>query len=353
MSGIAFAIPGNLDLPTGGYGYDRRLMQEWRKAGIAARHLPLPGSFPAPTRSDLEATRALLGSAEGSETLLIDGLAFGAFPEALAAQFGARTVALVHHPLALETGLAPERATILRASEAAALRHARAVVVTSPPTREILVAEFGVPTASVTVAVPGTDPSRRSPPRIDADPVELLAVGSLIPRKGYDRLIAAVSQIADRSWRLTIAGSPDHDPETAKAIRAQIDRAGLSARVRLLGAVAPDHLDQLYEAADIFVMSSLYEGYGMVLTEALARGLPIVCTRCGAGAEALPDAAAFKVPPGDVAALAKALATLIDAPSERRLRADAAWAGATALPRWRDTARTVAEACLGAGARMD
>ena len=106
---IAFAIPGDIDLPTGGYGYDRRLLAEWRRMGVAARHLALPGSFPSPTQADLTETRRQLLSCRDDETLLIDGLAYGAFPESLAAGLTGRVVALVHHPLALETG--PRRRT--------------------------------------------------------------------------------------------------------------------------------------------------------------------------------------------------------------------------------------------------
>lgn len=353
MSAIAFAIPGDIDLPTGGYGYDRRLLKEWREAGIPARHLALPGAFPFPTADDVALTERILASAGPEETLLVDGLAFGAFPEALAARFGGRIVALVHHPLALETGLDAATAWRLRDSETLALRHARAVVVTSPPTKEVLSAEFGVPPDKIAVALPGTDPAPRTEPRLGAGPARLLAVGSIVPRKGYDVLLAALAQIADRGWLLTIAGSPDYAPATAAALRDAIRDAGFAERIKLAGAVDQDRLSALYASADIFVMPSLYEGYGMVLTEALARGLPIVCTRSGAAADALPDAAALKVTPGDVMALAKGLARLIDAPSERRARADAAWAGAATLPCWRDTARTVAEACLGGGPRMD
>lgn len=353
MSGIAFAIPGDIDLPTGGYGYDRRLLKEWREAGIPARHLALPGSFPFPATDDVAMTGHVLASAALEETLLVDGLAFGAFPEALAARFGHRIVALVHHPLALETGLDAAAARSLRQSETAALRHARAVVVTSPPTKQVLCAEFGVPAGKIAVALPGTDPAPRTEPGTGTGPVRLLAVGSIVPRKGYDVLLAALGQIADRHWTLTIAGSPDYAPATAAGLREAIGAAGFGDRITLAGAVDQARLGALYAAADIFVMPSLYEGYGMVLTEALARGLPIICTRSGAAAEALPEAAALKAPPGDAMALAKGLARLIDAPSERRARADAAWAGAAALPGWRDTARTVAEACLGGGPRMN
>ncbi|CAH1672981.1 Glycosyltransferase involved in cell wall biosynthesis [Hyphomicrobiales bacterium] len=351
MSAIVFAIPGDIDAPTGGYGYDRRLLQEWRETGVTARHLALPGSFPFPTAEDLEKTECLLAETTPDDMLLIDGLAFGAFPEALATRFSQRLVALVHHPLALETGLAPDRAATLRASERAALRHSRAVAVTSPATARILAAEFDVPENRISVAVPGVDPSPRANGSTGDEPLQLLAVGSLIPRKGYDILIAALARIAALNWRLTIVGSSEYAPETAAAIGAAIRSAGLSERIALVGAVRPEKLGALYDKADLFVMPSLYEGYGMVLTEALARGLPIVCTLSGAGAEALPDTAALKIPPGDAAALAKALARLIDAPAERRQHADAAWAAAGALPRWQDTARIVARACLGDGSR--
>jgi len=346
VSRIAFAIPGDIDAPTGGYGYDRRLLREWGEAGIEARHLALPGSFPFPTAVDLATTEQLLAATAPDDVLLVDGLAYGAFREEIAARFASRIVALVHHPLALETGRTPEMTERLRESETLALSHARAVVVTSPATKLMLATEFGVSADSIAVAIPGTEPAPRAAGSGCDSPLRMLAVGSLIPRKGYNVLIAALTGIADRPWTLTIAGTPDHAPATAAELSDGIARAGLAERILLTGGIGADRLAQLYDEADLFVMSSLYEGYGMVLTEALARGLPIVTTLSGAGAEALPDAAALKVPPGDAAALAKALARLIDAPAERRQRADAAWAAAGDLPRWSETARIVAEACL-------
>lgn len=344
---IVFAIPGDIASPTGGYGYDRRLLREWREAGVGARHLALPGSFPFPTATDLATAERCLAETAPDDVLLIDGLAYGAFPETLATRFAQRIVALVHHPLALETGLDPDAAAALRRSERLALDRARAVVASSPTTRDALVADYAVPPEKITVAVPGTDPAPRAAQARDEALLHLLAVGSIIPRKGYDVLVAALAALADRRWTLTIAGSPDFAPDTVEALHRQIGRAGLADRILLVGAVDSGKLADLYDKTDLFVMPSLYEGYGMVLTEALARGLPIVCTLSGAGADALPDAAALKIPPGDAAALAKALARLIDAPAERLRRAEAAWAAASMLPRWRDTARIVAAACLG------
>jgi glycosyltransferase involved in cell wall biosynthesis len=345
VSEIAFAIPGDLSLPTGGYAYDRRLLAEWAEMGVAARHLALPGGFPAPSEAELAETGRAILSQPYDSVLLIDGLAYGAFPEGIAAGLAGRVVALVHHPLGLEAGLSPERAAALLARETAALRYASAVIATSQNTKRLLVADFFVPEARITVAEPGVDPAPRASGSPTGAPLQLLAVGSLVPRKGYDVLVAALAGLADRNWRLTIIGAADRAPETAAALAAQIAGAGLGDRVHLAGAVDQKTLEAAYGGADLFVMPSLFEGYGMVLTEALARGLPILCTTGGAAAETAPDAAALKVPPGDAAALRAGLLRLLDDAGERKRRSDAAWHAADALPRWRDTATIVAQTC--------
>jgi len=344
VSEIVFAIPGDLSLPTGGYAYDRRLLAEWREMGVAALHLPLPGGFPNPSEADLAETGQAILSSPYDGVLLIDGLAYGAFPESIAAGLAGRIVALVHHPLGLETGLSPVQAVEFVRRETAALRYATAVVASSETTKRLLVADFAVPAEKITVAEPGVDPAERAVGS-GGESVELLAVGSLVPRKGYDVLIAALVGLAGKPWRLTIVGADDRAPATTAALKTQIAAAGLSGRIRLTGALGQAELDAAYAKADLFVMPSLFEGYGMVLTEALARGLPILCTTGGAAAETAPDDAALKVPPGDVAALRAGLARLLDDANERRQRADAAWQAAGALPRWRETATVVAEVC--------
>ena len=352
MSGIAFAVPGDIDLPTGGYGYARRLLAEWRMAGVEATHLALPGSFPFPSEADLAETGRAILSQPWDAPLLVDGLAYGGFPEGIAAGLAGRVVALVHHPVGLETGLSPEQARHLLQRVAAALRYARAVITPSPATKRLLVADFGVAEARITIASPGVDPAPRAKGGSPDGPLQLLAVGSLVPRKGYDVLVAALAQLRDRDWRLTIIGAADRAPDTTRDLIARIAAAGLSDRILLAGAVNDAALAEAYDRADLFLMPSLFEGYGMVLTEALARGLPIICTTGGAAAETVPDAAALKIAPGDAAALANALADLIDAPAQRRRLAEAAWAGAADLPRWRETAAIVAAVCLpGSGER--
>ena len=341
MISCAFVIPGDIDLPTGGYAYDRRVLARLSAFGVETRHVALPGSYPAPSAADLRRTLATLAALAPTTTLLIDGLAFGAMPDELVRAMAQPIVALCHHPLALEAGLSLPRQDELHASETAALAHARHVIVTSATTARVLTADFGVPPDKVTVAEPGTERAGRATGT--GAPLQLLAVGSIVPRKGYDVLIDALGDLADHDWRLTIAGADDRSPETTQRLHRQIAHAGLASRIRLAGAASEAELDRLYAAADIFVMPSLFEGYGMVLTEAMARGLAIVCTTGGAAAETVPDAAAMKVSPGDALAFGAALGAVIE-DADRRLRmGDAAWMAAQTLPTWDDTARIIAD----------
>ena len=140
----------------------------------------------------------------------------------------------------------------------------------------------------------------------------------------------------------TIAGPTDRSPEALAAVRAAIGEACLTDRIALVGPVNQERLADLYASADVFLLASLYEGYGMVLAEAMARGLPIVCTTGGAAAETVPDDAAIKVPPGDERAFTLAVQRALQDAGLRRRIADASWAAGQKLPRWEDTARIIA-----------
>nr|WP_281493708.1 glycosyltransferase family 4 protein [Ancylobacter koreensis] len=327
-------------MPTGGYAYDRRVMAECRALGCEVTPLALPDGFPSPTPETLTTSARLLQALPSGQPVLIDGLAFGVLPSAMLAGLGRPLAALVHHPLALETGLDADRQARLRASERAALSHAEAVIVTSPMTARILAADYAVDLAKLVVALPGVEPAARA--RGTVTPPRLLAVGSIIPRKAYDVLVAALAPLRERDWRCHIVGADDRDPEAAKGLRAQIAAAGLEGRIVLTGAISGTALEAEYDAADLFVCASLFEGYGMVLTEAVARGLPVVATRAGAIPETVPAGAARLVPPGDAGALSATIALLLEQPPLRRALADKAWGQAALLPRWSQTAGVIA-----------
>lgn len=345
MAKVVFAIPGDIETASGGYGYDRRVLELLPAYGISVSHLELPGSFPAPSPEDLAVARRLVAATPPESILLIDGLAFGAMPESLIRDFGRTVVALVHHPVGYETGLSEERAEALIGTERAALALARNVVVTSRATKRTLERDFGVPLKKITVAEPGTDPAPRATGT--GTPLHLLAVGAISKRKAYEILVRALVPLAELDWRLTIAGATDRDPAAVDVLETAIASARLGDRISMVGKVVPATLDRLYESADLFVMPSLYEGYGMVLAEAMARGLPIVCTTGGAAADTVPDNAAMKVPPGDPQALTSALRDALDNKKLRVRMADASWEAGRALPTWNETARRIAATVLG------
>jgi glycosyltransferase involved in cell wall biosynthesis len=334
MTAVVFAIPGDINLPTGGYTYDRRVLALLPQFGVTARHIELSAGYPAPSAADLQATARALAETGKDSVLMVDGLAYGAMPADVIKHAVCPIIALVHHPLCLETGLNEARAAELRASEIAALVLAKRVIVTSRTTARTVIDEFGVTSEKLTVAEPGTDPAPRAPG--SSGTLQLLAVGSVVPRKGYDILVRALERVtASVAWELTIVGAMDRSPETTAALEAQIAQSPLAQRVRMIGGLSERALADVYARSDVLVLSSLYEGYGMVLAEALARGLPIVTTTGGAAAETVPDGAALKVAPGDVDALADALQRVIADAALRLRLADAAWAFAqSSLPRW-------------------
>jgi glycosyltransferase involved in cell wall biosynthesis len=348
---LVFAVPGDLATPTGGYEYARRLLEHLPEHGIAVTHLALPGSFPAPDETDLAAVARSFAALPDRVPLLADGLAYGALPREVIAAAGERPIlALVHHPLGMEEGLSRERAEALLASEKAALALAARVVVTSQYTARLLAERFGVSPDRIHVARPGTEvPKRRAlsdrVPRPSPSPgvVHLLAVGAVTPRKGYDVLLEALAGLVDAPWHLTIVGALDRAPDHVGALRKLVERR-LGRRVTMVGTVSAGQLDRHYRNADALVSASLFEGYGMTLAEGLARGLPIVMARAGAADETVPDAAALKVAPGDVAALAEALRRVVAEPDLRSRLASTAREAGRSLPRWRDTAAAVAGA---------
>jgi hypothetical protein len=341
---VVFAVPGDLATPTGGYGYDRRIIAELQKLGWQVDVVLLGDGFPRPTWETKAAAKKQLGETPKGCPIVIDGLAFGVLDEA-ARELQSRNplLALVHHPLALETGLAPEQARELKRSERDALAAAQWVVVTSPSTAGILVDSYDVDAERITVARPGTD--RVAPGTGSTDGVmRLISIGAIVPRKGFDVLVAALADTADLPWHLTIAGDRTRDPAAAAELDAEISRHGLESRIDVLGALPADRIEALYAGADIFVLASRFEGYGMAFAEAMAHGLPVIGTTGGAVPDTVPPGAGVLVEPDDVKALSRALRMLIANPAERRWLASGARAAAQELPSWRDSAKLFAKA---------
>lgn len=341
---ITILAPAPLDARTGGYEYDRQLVRALQARGVRAELTALDATYPAPTPDARAHAARLLASLPTDAIAIVDGLAFGAMPEEAAREAGRlRLVALVHHPLAEETGLTQEVAQRLRDSETRALAAARLVVVTSAATARLL-SSYGVPASRVAVVEPGTHPAPLAEGSGEGDTVHLLCVATLIPRKGHDLLVEALARLTDLPWRLTCLGSTTLHPATASTVQALIDQHRLSSRVTLAGSVEASEVADHYHRADALVMPTYYEGYGMAVAEALARGLPVVSTSAGAIPDMVGTDAGIVVPIGDLDALTEALRAVIqDTALRARFRAGAQRARLR-LPTWDDAAAALSVA---------
>lgn len=331
---LHFIVPGSLLQRTGGYLYDARMVEGLRRRGWRVRVHELAGRFPEPDALARESLGRALSGIEGGSRVVVDGLALGGSPEAARAHAERlRLVALVHHPLSDETGLSDDARARLFASERDALAVCSGVIVTSPYTARRLTG-YGVPASKVRTVVPGTSSApRASGPGAEAPP-SLLCVGIVTPRKGQDVLIRALAELVELPWTCTLAGDLERDPPFAASVRGLVERLGLGSRVDLAGELAAPALARRYDQASVFVLPSHYEGYGMALSEALARGLPVVSTTGGAIPETVPEEAGILVPPGDPAALARALEVVLRDPERRSAAAAAALRHGTRLPDW-------------------
>lgn len=330
MIPLHWVQPGPLDKRTGGFIYNRRIITGLRERGISVELHCLPESFPAPDADARKQAVDLLAQIPDGARLIIDGLAFGV----LADEFDPHAerlnvIALCHHPLALESGLSKAQVDALFTSEKAAFRHVRAVITTSNTTIDTLGPYQLNADIPIVAILPGVDVApiaagSGSGAGSGGNDLQLLCVASLTARKGHSVLIEALAGMTDRPWHLTCAGGAQHEPATASDLSQQITTSGLTDRIDLVGELDEAALDQLYDQADLFVLPSYHEGYGMVLVEAMARGLPIISTQAGAIPETVPKDAGLLVPPGNAVALRQALETLIDDPTHRgRLAAGA------------------------------
>lgn len=325
-------VPGPLDTVSGGYGYDRQMLAELTAAGHDASAVALAGVHPQPDAAARAAAQAAWAALPAGAVPVIDGLGLPAFAD-LAAEFGARgAVGLIHHPTSLEDGLAEADRAALDASEQALFRQLPRVVVTSVATAETLEHRFGVDPARINVVVPGTAPAARCGVS-DGPGCALLTVGSLIPRKGHAVLLRALARLFDLDWRLTVAGGP-LDGATGRALQAQAAELGIADRVRFIGTVTDEALEALWRGTDIFALATRYEGYGMAIAEALARGLPVAITEGGAAGRLVTPEAGAICEVDDMVTLSKALRRMIFDTELRAAMADAAWTLGRSLPDW-------------------
>jgi glycosyltransferase involved in cell wall biosynthesis len=290
----------------------------------------------------------VLAAIPDDRMVLVDGLALGAMPAQVEREASRlRIVALVHLPLAAETGLDRETAVALEASERRALAAAAQIVVTGRQTADAL-AQNGVTPERITIVEPGTNRAPLFRGSTGA-PLELLCVATLNPGKGHEILVRALAATTNRNWHLTCAGSLDRDPATVERVRATLRREGLEDRVSLEGELGADALEACYSRSDVFVLATLHETYGMAVAEALAHGLPVISTRTGAIPELVTGIsggsdAGVVVAPGDQPALTGALSHVLGDAGVRKRLADGARLVRDRLPTWEEASSKMAAA---------
>ena len=339
MSTVRVVVPAGIDDParvSGGNRYDRAVCDALRASGWDVAEIAVDGPWPRPGPPALARLALALDALPDGALVLVDGLIASTARAVLAPpserlRRRLRLVVLVH--MVFGGDAVPER------DEAAVLSVARAVVTTSHWTRRRLVERYRLPADRVHVASPGCEPAPPSAPSPDGG--RLLCVGALAPLKGQDLLLDALGTLTALPWRCALVGPLDRDPRFVASLTRRADDAGIAGRVRMPGPRTGAALRREYGDADLLVVPSRAETYGMVVPEALAAGVPVLATAVGGLPEALGRTAAgvpgLLVAPGDPAALAAGLERwLTDAGLRRRLR-DAALRRREALADWRRT----------------
>ena len=355
---VHLVVPDGVDdpsRPSGGNAYDRRVRSGLATLGWSVREHAVPGAWPAPDGASREVLARVIAAIPDGAVVLLDGLIASTVPEVLVPESGRlRLVVLVHMPLGQPTTGDDVTETAVRESaarERATLSAAVAVVTTSARSRDWLLDRYALHPNRIHVTAPGVDAADPAPGTPAGG--ELLCVAAVTPGKGHDVLFEALASIAHLAWRLECVGSLTRDPEFVERIGLRSRAAGIGDRVHLTGPLAGADLGAAYAAADALVLASRAETYGMVVTEALARGLPVIASAVGGVPEAVGRGAqgetpGILVPSGDPATLAAALTDwLCDTDLRRRLRA-AARSRRSSLSGWSDTTATLSRVLAAA-----
>ena len=353
MTAVHVVVPDGIDdlsRPSGGNAYDRHVCRGLSSLGWSVHEHAVPGRWPEPDAEALAALAGVVQRIPDGALALLDGLVASTAPEVLVPHARRlRLVVLVHMPL----GHRPpdEAAADIRRRERAVLRAGAAVATTSQWSRRRLLGLYQLPPDRVHVAAPGVDAADLATGTVAGG--ALLCVAAVTFEKGHDVLVEALLSMSELSWQCLCVGSVERDPAFVEDLRRQTLERGLGDRVSLPGPRTGSDLDRSYAAADLMVLASRAETYGMVVTEALARGLPVVAADVGGLTEAMGYGAGgsrpgLLVPPDDPAALGAALrAWLGDAELRRRLRLSACQRRES-LSAWSATTSVVAGVLAGA-----
>ena len=340
---LGLVVYGEFDSQSGGFHYDRQLVSELRAAGDSVEVIELPWrSYPRGLLDNLSPAvrRRLAGD---YDVLLQDELAHPSLAWTNR-RLSTPIVSIVHHLRASERRrLAP----LYRAVEGRYLRGVDGVVCNSTVTRDV-VTDLGVDADQTVVAPPAGDrfdpaiAGDRIAERAREEPLGVLFVGNITPRKGVDTLIDGLAA-ADGDAELTVVGKPVDEGYVSRCHDRVADH-GLSDRVTFTGGIDDASLAAEFRDNHVLAVPSRYEGYGIVYLEGMGFGLPAIASRAGGATDIVTDGEnGFLVDPGDAAAVADAITTLTADRERLATMGQVARRRYEAQPDWSETAATVRE----------
>jgi glycosyltransferase involved in cell wall biosynthesis len=343
---VHFVVPDGIDDPTrasGGNTYDRKLCRGLTSIGWSILEHSVPGFWSMPDETSFAALADAVRRIPDRAVVLLDGLIASMAPGVLVSHAcRLRLVVLVHMPL----GHRPpgNHVHTVRLREREMLSAAAAVITTSVWSRRRLIELYQLPGDRIHVAEPGVDPADLAAGTAAGQ--ALLSVAAVIPDKGHDVLLEGLATMTDLSWHCVCVGSLDRDPPFVNVLRRHALQRGLAERVSFRGTATGVNLDRAYDAADVLVMASRAETYGMVVTEALAHGLPVITTDVGGVTEALGHGTdgvrpGLLIPPDDPTALAGALRSWLGKAELRARLRGAARERRRSLREWSTTTSTI------------
>ncbi len=351
MTTVHVVLPNDIDdplVPSGGNIYDRQICRGLAALGWSVHEHAVPGPWPRPGAPGRANLARVLATLPDDSLVLIDGMVASPVPDVLAPQSNRlRLVVVVHMPFGEETAA-------LRRRERQTLSLAAAVVTTSFWGRAHVVDMYGLPADRVHVAPPGVDPGALAPGSVAGS--QLLCVAAVTPGKGHDVLVDALAALPDAPWSCVCVGSLSRDPGFVHRVRRRAQAYGIGDRISFVGPCTGPALDDRYVAADLLVLASRGEMYGMVITEALAHGTPVLATAANGLPEALgraPDGSlpGILVPADDQAALTDALRRWLGQSELRRQLRRSARSRRSTLTRWATTSGLIATALHGIASR--
>lgn len=323
---IRFIVPGNIEHRSGGNLYNARLVEQLEMLGARTEVLMLDGAWPPGRDEDRE---SLAWALRDTELAIVDGLIAAGAPGEIAAAVQAGTRVWILSHMAFTDHAALEARTLAAAS---------GVICTSAFAAAKLKELYGL--ERVHVALPGTLPADAA---VGSQPPHIVCVAALLPNKSQLILVEALAAISGLPWTAALIGSPDADPDYAAQVRTAVGKHGLEGRIRLTGELRGPELEAQWHAADLSVLVSAQESFGMAVPESLAHGVPVIVRRGTGAEEALgPFGAGVAVDLDDgLDALADVLAAWLEDPELAARWRAAAMTRRGSLPSWTATAESV------------